>query len=110
MKHIKKIIDFNKFEIDDELKTSGGKIIKEIYPVFYNFLVENDLVEKWVLSLKKCGWSFETNDIRTILKKYNHNKTIISNSLNWSCSDKLLHIDWSPINWKFREYHKKYYL
>jgi hypothetical protein len=68
MKYLKNIIDFDKFEEDEYKLTSDEKIIKDIYPIFYDFLKENNLVEEWIISFKECGWKNKTKDIKTKAK------------------------------------------
>jgi hypothetical protein len=99
MKYLKNIIDFDNFE-EDKYKLSDEKLIKDIYPIFYNFLKKNNLVEKWIISFKECGWKYKTKDIKTILKN-NLYPDIINSSIDWECAKNKFNINWSIYNIKF---------
>jgi hypothetical protein len=108
MKYLKNIIDFDKFEEDEYKLSSDEKLIKDIYPIFYDFLKENNLVNKWIISFKECIWGDEVKNIEKILKKYK-NELIIINTINWHCAKNKFDIDWSIYNIKFIDYYFKRY-
>jgi hypothetical protein len=120
----KKLIYKEYYDIEEEIKKIDipyySEIIKTTFPIFYDFLKENDLLEKWILSLKYCGTydydstvhnkHYKLSDIKRVLKETKYRESIISNSIKWGCSERKFRIEpkyWYGVDKKFKKYYLK---
>jgi len=97
------------FDYEDE---SPVEIIGNQY--FTDFLVERDLYDKFVESVKKCNHEkvllSSIKDINYLIRNRNGLYQVIDNLIHWGCAFNLTKVDWEPINrdWNSLCYNKRY--
>jgi hypothetical protein len=87
MKYIKKLnIDFNNW-VDIPMSTNEQQI-KELHPIFYQFLKEKKLMDIYLKMFDKCHWKQKGNTFEEIMSYYNNNNffyNTIDYTLNYKC-------------------------
>jgi len=79
MKYIKKLnIDFNNW--DNIPMSTNEKQIKELHPIFYQFLKEKNLMNFYLKMFDKCHLEDRGNTFKEIMNSY-HNKQYFRNDV-----------------------------
>jgi len=82
MKYIKKLnIDFNNWN-NIPIDTNEQQI-KELYPIFYQFLIEKNLLDIYLKMFDKCRWKHKGNTFGEIMNYYKrYLNTFLLNPIN----------------------------
>ena len=114
MKYIKRLnIDFNNW--DNIPMTTNEQQIKELHPIFYQFLIKNKLMNIYLEMFNKCHWEEKGDTFEEIMNnfKYGNNNFLLKPiyyTLNYFCinkHNKHYYFLLKEINFKFKIYYKK---
>jgi len=88
MKYIKKLnIDFDNW--DNIPMPTNEQQIKELHPIFYQFLIEKNLMNIYLKMFDKCRWKNKGNTFEEIMNSYSNKQyfrnDVISCTLNYLC-------------------------
>jgi hypothetical protein len=88
MKYIKRLnIDFDNW-VDIPMSTNEQQI-KELHPIFYQFLKEKNLLEMYLKLFNKCHWKDKGNTFEEVMNYYKSKRIFLLNpidrTLNYQC-------------------------